>query len=232
MDTDDRDDFIWGALNQHMTLQLPTGVIGDPRHKNSIENLTEVYNKAYLDAIAKAQPISVARGQGIDAVTTAIKTDPTIGVFKNGKWDDDAEDGLNQALAAIRKDNSLIYKKDFLPGEKTALEDLEKWYATGGEPVPYFRELAKAFPGKNWKQVADMRFEATGMGKPKQTDLEIETLKAQLETLKARKQQENFKFDEEQEQVREATRDSDELDANDKEVDSIIKDTINCVNGR
>jgi hypothetical protein len=67
---------------------------------------------------------------------------------------------------------------------------------------------------------------------PKQTDLEIETLNAQLETLKARKQQENFKFDEEQEQVREATRDSDELDANDKEVDSIIKDTINCINGR
>jgi len=67
---------------------------------------------------------------------------------------------------------------------------------------------------------------------PKQTDLEIESLNAQLETLKTRKQQENFKFDEEQEQVREATRDSDELDANDKEVDSIIKDTINCVNGR
>jgi hypothetical protein len=66
----------------------------------------------------------------------------------------------------------------------------------------------------------------------KQTDLEIESLNAQLETLKARKEQKDFKFDEEQEQVREATRDSDELDANDKEVDSIIKDTINCVNGR
>tara|TARA_R100001440_G_scaffold17560_2_gene29599 strand:- start:743 stop:1951 length:1209 start_codon:yes stop_codon:yes gene_type:complete len=66
----------------------------------------------------------------------------------------------------------------------------------------------------------------------KQTDLEIETLNTQLETLKARKEQENFKFDEEQEQVREATRDSDELDANDKELDGIIKDTVNCVNGR
>ena len=66
----------------------------------------------------------------------------------------------------------------------------------------------------------------------KQTDLEIETLNSQLETLKARKEQENFKFDEEQAEVREATRDSDELDANDKEVDSIIKDTINCINGR
>ena len=64
------------------------------------------------------------------------------------------------------------------------------------------------------------------------TQKAIESLNAQLETLKARKEQKDFKFDEEQEQVREATRDSDELDANDKEVDSIIKDTINCVNGR
>ena len=67
---------------------------------------------------------------------------------------------------------------------------------------------------------------------PKQTDLEIESLNAQLETLKARKQQENFKFDEEQAEVRKANQEADELDANDKEVDSIIKDTINCVNGR
>ena len=66
----------------------------------------------------------------------------------------------------------------------------------------------------------------------KQTDLEIESLNAQLETLKARKQQENFKFDEEQAEVRKANQEADELDANDKEVDSIIKDTINCVNGR
>ena len=66
----------------------------------------------------------------------------------------------------------------------------------------------------------------------KQTDLEIETLNAQLETLKARKEQENFKFDEEQAEVRKANQEADELDANDKEVDSIIKDTINCVNGR
>jgi hypothetical protein len=67
---------------------------------------------------------------------------------------------------------------------------------------------------------------------PKQTDLEIESLNAQLETLKARKQQENFKFDEEQAEVRKANQEADELEANDKEVDSIIKDTINCVNGR
>ena len=177
MDTGDRDKFIWGALNKHMKLQLPTGVIGDPRHQFSVENLTEIYNKAYLDAIGRAQPISVARGAGVAAVNDAIKNDPTIGVFKNGKWDDDAEDGLNQSLAAVRKDNSLIYKKEFLPGEKTALEDLEKWYATGGEPIPYFRELAKAVPGKNWKQVADMRYKATGMGEPKQTDLEVEVSK-------------------------------------------------------
>ena len=43
---------------------------------------------------------------------------------------------------------------------------------------------------------------------------------------------ENFKFDEEQAEVRKANQEADELDANDKEVDSIIKDTINCVNGR
>ena len=173
MDTEDRDDFIWGALNEHMTVKLPTGTIGDPRHKNSVENLTEIYNKAYLDAIGKAQPISVARGAGVYAVNDAMKNDPTIGVFKNGKWDDDSEDGLNQTVAALKKDSSLIYKKDFLPGEKTALEDLEKWYAVGGEPIPYFRELAKTIEGKNWKQVADMPFEATGMGKSKQTDLEV-----------------------------------------------------------
>ena len=66
----------------------------------------------------------------------------------------------------------------------------------------------------------------------KQTDLEIESLNAQLETLKARKEQKDFKFDEEQAEVRKANQEADELDANDKEVDSIIKDTINCVNGR
>ena len=67
---------------------------------------------------------------------------------------------------------------------------------------------------------------------PKQTDLEIETLNTQLETLKSKKEQQNFKFEDEQAEVKKANEEADELDVNDKEVDSIIKDTVNCVNGR
>ena len=41
-----------------------------------------------------------------------------------------------------------------------------------------------------------------------------------------------FDFSEEQAQVRKASDDAEELEVNDKELDSIIKDAINCVNGR
>ena len=63
-------------------------------------------------------------------------------------------------------------------------------------------------------------------------DSENESLTSQIETLKAREQQKQFDFSEEQAQVRKASDDAEELEVNDKELDSIIKDAINCVNGR
>lgn len=68
--------------------------------------------------------------------------------------------------------------------------------------------------------------------KPQDTNLEIESLKSQLEVLKAKKQQKDFNFSEEEAEVRKTSDEVDELDTNDKELDGIIKDTVNCVNGR
>tara|TARA_R100001460_G_scaffold55864_1_gene95292 strand:- start:905 stop:2113 length:1209 start_codon:yes stop_codon:yes gene_type:complete len=68
--------------------------------------------------------------------------------------------------------------------------------------------------------------------KPQDTNLEIESLNSQLEVLKAKKQQKDFNFSEEEAEVRKTSDEADELNANDKELDSIIKDAINCVNGR
>ena len=67
-----------------------------------------------------------------------------------------------------------------------------------------------------------------------QTDIEIDTLNAQLETIKTNQKDANFKFQrgEQDSELKTATEELDELNTKKKELDEAVADFINCRNGR
>ena len=67
-----------------------------------------------------------------------------------------------------------------------------------------------------------------------ETDVEIETLNAQLETIKNNQKDANFKFQrgEQDSELKTATEELDELNTKKKELDEAVADFINCRNGR
>ena len=65
-----------------------------------------------------------------------------------------------------------------------------------------------------------------------ETDSEIKSLETQLETIKLRQKDMNLKFDEETSDMRTTKDELDEVNSKSKDLDEIVKDAINCVNGR
>jgi hypothetical protein len=63
-------------------------------------------------------------------------------------------------------------------------------------------------------------------------DIEIESLESQLEAIKVRQKDMNLKFDEDTSDIRTTKDELDEINSKSKDLDEIIKDAINCVNGR
>ena len=65
-----------------------------------------------------------------------------------------------------------------------------------------------------------------------ETDSEIKSLETQLETLRTNQKDLKLKFDEDSFDVKRTKQDLDEANNKSKDLDEIIKDAINCVNGR
>ena len=62
-------------------------------------------------------------------------------------------------------------------------------------------------------------------------DSEIDDLQSQLDALKARQQDSKIKFKDDTE-LKSTTDELDELNTRSNDLDEIVKDAINCVNGR
>ena len=63
-------------------------------------------------------------------------------------------------------------------------------------------------------------------------DIELNNLQTRLDNIKDTQKDSQLNFDEDIKEVRNATEDLDEVNARSKDLDEIIKDAINCVNGR
>ena len=178
MDTDRRDEFVKQNTNEYTNETIGRFDIGSERWSNTYDNLIDIYNDAYSDAIDANQSASTAEGKGREAVKRAIRedkaksaADKTLGVFKPEEWDDSAATDLKKTKVALKKDRTILSKNTPMPGEEAALKQAESFYEYGGPPVPYYVQIAEIIPGMNWKQVMDKRWELSG-GKAKRTDLE------------------------------------------------------------
>ena len=67
-----------------------------------------------------------------------------------------------------------------------------------------------------------------------ETDVEIDTLNAQLETIRNNQKDAKFKFQrgEQDSELKTATEELDEINTKKKELDEVVADFINCRNGR
>ena len=176
MDTGVRDDFVANSTNQYTEERIGKLDRGSIRWTNTYNNLIDEYNSAYADARDAGQSTNTAHGKGRDAVKRAIAEDKaaedkTLALNPYDPWDETAATNLKKTTAAIRKDRSILFKSQPMPGEEAALKQAEFFYEHGGEPVAYYQQIAEYLPGMNWKQLMDKRWELSG-GKAKKTDLE------------------------------------------------------------
>ena len=173
MDTDNRDNFILGRLNETFEEKVIRGNVGSTAHQNATRNLVKIYNDEYAKAKGANQSNTVAEAAARKAVNDAIKDDKNLTVFTGGlvSWDTQAETDLKKTINAAKKDPSIIYQDQPMPGEEEALKQAARYYEKGGEPINYYIQLARNIKGKNWKQVMDLRWELAG-NKAKRTDLE------------------------------------------------------------